>query len=316
MELIRIDSNCMDAAYRRSLCEHLERGNILLLFPTPFQPSVEDSAFLRDQKQAQNSSHKNIAYKPHLRKITGVEATTDANAEKMRAILETYSQQALQFLSDLLPDYAHHWKVDYASFRPVEEQGRRLPIRHRNDLMHLDAFPTRPTHGGRILRAFTNLHPERDRVWGTGEPFEDLAAHYAIAAGLNQVVTPFARLKRRIALSGRLFGLHVPDRSPYDEFMLRFHHYLKSNVKFQEEGQRDTAIFPPGATWISFTDQVAHRVLSGQYALEQTCIVPLHAMLLPDKAPVNVLEKLAGKRLVSQNRHSPPPSEEPTHAPA
>ena len=46
------------------------------------------------------------------------------------------------------PEYARSWRVDYASFRPVEEQGRELPLRHRNDLLHLDAFPTRPTHGG------------------------------------------------------------------------------------------------------------------------------------------------------------------------
>lgn len=316
MELIRIDSSCANAASSRSLCEHLERGDILLLTPTPYHPSEEDSDFLRSQKQSQSGSHKNIAYKPHLGKITGVDTVSDANAERMRRILETYSKQALALLSKLLPDYSRYWKVDYASYRPVEEQGRQLPISHRNDLMHLDAFPTRPTHGGRILRAFTNLHPNRDRVWGTGEPFEDLAAHYAVQAGLNRVTNPLAAVRRRAVLSGRLLGLRVPDRSPYDEFMLRFHHYLKSNETFQQEGQRDTATFPPGSTWISFTDQVAHRVLSGQYALEQTCIVPLHAMLLPEKAPVNILEKLAGKRLVTRDRHNAPPEEEPSRAPA
>src|SRR5260221_266258 len=106
------------------------------------------------------------------------------------AILAKYSKGAVASLSALFPQYASTWRVDYASFRPVEEQGRNLPLRHRNDLMHLDAFPTRPTHGGRILRLFTNLHPTRDRVWGTADSFEDLAQRYAVAAGLKGVVTP------------------------------------------------------------------------------------------------------------------------------
>src|SRR5437764_10635828 len=120
-------------------------------------------------------------------------------------------------MARLFPDYARQWKVDYASYRPVEEQGRKLPIRHRNDLMHLDAFPTRPTHGGRILRLFTNLHPTRDRVWGTSEPFEDLAQRFALAAGLKDVITPLAAARRKLSLLGRLVGIRVPDRSPYDE---------------------------------------------------------------------------------------------------
>src|SRR5579871_3430840 len=299
MEVIPIDICNEDPAYGRLLCEHLERGNILLLQPTPFIPGLEDCAFLRDQKQSQSASHKNIAYKPHLRKITGAAVADQEIAERMRKILATYSEGALAFLSHLFPDYAKLWRVDYASFRPVEEQGRNLPLKHRNDLMHLDAFPTRPTHGGRILRAFTNIHPERERVWGTADPFEELAQRYAVDAGLNQVVGFVAESRRRISLMGRLVGLRAPDRSPYDDFMLRFHHYLKSNTEFQQTGQRQTAAFPSGSTWISFTDQVAHKAISGQYALEQTCIIPYKAMFLPELAPVSVLEKIAGRSLIS-----------------
>jgi hypothetical protein len=42
---------------------------------------------------------------------------------------------------------------------------------------------------------------------------------------------------------------------------------------------------------------VPHAVLSGQYALEQTFIIPLTSLVTPDKAPLRVLEKLAGKPL-------------------
>ncbi|MCW3054396.1 MAG: 3-deoxy-D-manno-oct-2-ulosonic acid (Kdo) hydroxylase [Chthonomonadales bacterium] len=299
MELIQVDLNKNDVEYSTWLCRRLEQGNILLLPTTPFLPTEEDCAFLRSQKQTDQSSHKNIAYKPHLQKVTGADTTDAANAEKMRTILAHYSEGALSYLSQLFPAYASQWRVDYASFRPVEEQGRKLAVRHRNDLMHLDAFPTRPTHGGRILRAFTNIHPTRERVWGTADPFEDLARQYAVDAGLNKVASPMAALWRRAQLAGRLVGLRVPNRSAYDDFMLRFHHYLKTNEEFQRSGQRQTAAFPSGSTWISFTDLIAHKALSGQYAMEQTCIVPYQAMLEPELAPVSVLQRIAGRPLVS-----------------
>jgi hypothetical protein len=168
--------------------------------------------------------------------------------------------------------------------------------------MHVDAFPTRPTHGGRILRLFTNIHPTRDRVWGTADPFEKIAERHAVAAGLMEVSGWPSSLRRNIMSAANKMGFKAPDRSAYDDFMLRFHHYLKADAEFQATGQRQTATFPPGASWITFTDQVAHRALSGQYALEQTCIVPFGAMLQPEYSPVTVLERIAGTRLVVPER--------------
>lgn len=164
--------------------------------------------------------------------------------------------------------------------------------------MHIDAFPTRPTHGDRILRLFTNIHPTRDRVWGTADTFQAIAEEYAVDAGLKDVTGLAYSLRRGLMGLGRKVGLKVPDRSPYDDFMLRFHHFLKADEKFQASGQRHVATFPPGASWITFTDQVAHRALSGQYALEQTCIVPFGVMLEPEFAPVVVLERIAGTPLI------------------
>lgn len=82
--------------------------------------------------------------------------------------------------------------------------------------------------------------------------------------------------------------------------MLAFHHYLKRDAEFQETGARETFAFPPGSSWICFTDQVAHKVQSGQYALEQTCIVPPSALLHPEDAPLDVLKSLAGRPLVAR----------------
>jgi hypothetical protein len=40
-------------------------------------------------------------------------------------------------------------------------------------------------------------------------------------------------------------------------------------------------------------------VLEGQYAVEQTVIVPISAMIAPDASPLRVLEKIAARPLVS-----------------
>lgn len=293
MELINIAPHAADIAYSKGLCEHLERGDILILEPTPFKPSEDDCAFLRSQKQTGSSNHKNIAYKPHLDKTSGVEESNAADTLRLQTIMSDYSKGALEFLAALFPQYSATWKVDYASFRPVEEQGRDLPLNARNDLMHVDAFPTRPTHGGRILRAFTNIHPEKPRVWGVSDDFSILAERYAREAGLDKA-QPTGGVK---GVLNKLIG--QAERSAYDEFMLGFHTFLKANEDFQKNGVRRECPFPPGATWICFTDAIAHKASSGQFAMEQTCIIPRHAMLLPELAPVSVLEKLAGRSLAA-----------------
>jgi hypothetical protein len=297
MDVVRVDASREDPTYSRELCERLESGDVLRLANTPFQPSPDDAALLRSQKQTGKSFHKNIAYKPNRDRTTGLDGADSAVAERMNAILGAYSRGALQHLARLLRDYAGKWQVDYASFRPVEEEGRDLPLRHRNDLMHLDAFPTRPTNGGRILRMFTNLNPDRPRVWATSDSFEEIAGRYAGPAGLRRAGGSLFSAQAVFGRAARLIGLRVPDRSPYDTFMLGFHHYLKGNEEFQKTGRSHTIDFLPGESWIAFTDQVAHAVLSGQYALEQTCIVPYEAMVLPDRSPVAVLERLAGRPL-------------------
>ncbi len=87
-------------------------------------------------------------------------------------------------------------------------------------------------------------------------------------------------------------------RTPYDTFMLRFHDYLKENSAFQKGCPKIRLDFPPLATWIVFTDGVAHAAMSGQFALEQTFLIPPDALVTPDQAPYRILEKIAGRPLV------------------
>jgi len=81
--------------------------------------------------------------------------------------------------------------------------------------------------------------------------------------------------------------------------MLGFHDYLKENTEFQKNCPKTRMEFPPLSTWLVFTDGVAHAAMSGQYALEQTFLVPPQALVAPDHAPYRILENIAGRPLVS-----------------
>jgi hypothetical protein len=48
-----------------------------------------------------------------------------------------------------------------------------------------------------------------------------------------------------------------------------------------------------------FTDGVPHAVMSGQFALEQTFIVPPGALVSPEASPVRVLEAIKGMPMAS-----------------
>jgi hypothetical protein len=212
--------------------------------------------------------------------------------------MRKYSEEVTRFMKQWLPPYAAEMALDYASFRPEEEEGRDLPVHKRNDLLHCDAFPTRPMNGHRILRCFTNINPTTPRVWHTTEGFSALAEKYAATAGLAGFAAKgSARSHPLVRSIKKAFGLKAVDHSAYDRFMLRFHDYLKENSDFQQSCPKIRLEFQPGWTWVCYTDSVPHAVLSGRYALEQTFIIPLQSLVTPDTAPIRVLERLANKPL-------------------
>ncbi len=286
----------------------LERGNVLFFPATPFALPENSKEFLRNLNFAGGAMHKNVAYKPSLDRVTGVDREGD-RLRQLHEIMRSYSRTVVEFTSALLPQYAPHWKLDYASFRPVEENGRDLPLNKRNDLIHTDAFPSRPTNGDLILRVFTNIHPAKTRNWITTDPFPVVAEKYARDAGLENIArSAFSALGRARSSSARLLhsiGLPFTARSAYDQFMLQFHEYLKRNEEFQKNTAKYRFDFPAGSTWLTFTDVLPHSVLSGQHALEQTFIIARRSMQNSEHAPVSILERLCGKPLVSADQPTP-----------
>src|SRR4051794_19116234 len=135
--------------YRR-----LESGDILYFPQTPFELTTDERAFLLSQRQNE-SFHKNISYRPAEDRIKGVDPKSPAETARMHRTMRDYSTRAINFMASFLSRYALDWKIDFASFRPIEESGRKVALRSRNDLIHVDSFPSRPSHGDRLLRIFT-----------------------------------------------------------------------------------------------------------------------------------------------------------------
>ncbi len=272
------------------LCQLLEEGGVAYFPKSPFSLSEADHQFLLAQRQLETAYHKNIAYRPIANKVTGAHFEDPRDLERLRQILEGYSQQVQSFLTEHLSPYNGHWKLDYASYRPVEEKERKLRLRARNDLLHVDSFPTRPTQGNRIFRVFTNINPNQGRVWQTSDTFEALVSQF------KDAVKPFSP-KDPVSLwkaIGQILGIKKAKRPPYDCWMLDFHNFLKENTPFQETARKDRWTFAPGSAWMVYTDMVSHSVLSGQYALEQTFIVHKDGLVLPEKSPIQILKRTYG----------------------
>lgn len=284
----------------RDWCRELEGGKMLLFAGAPFDLPAADCEFLLSQKQAESRFHKNISYRPTKNILRGI-ANESPDRAKMQEVMGRYSKNVVDFVKRFLAPYAKDFQLDYASFRPLEEKSRDLALHKRNDLLHVDAFPTRPTRGARILRVFTNINPAVDRVWVTGEPFHEMAPKLAKPAGAERFANPSLseRISGTLQSAGHRLGLPLPNRSRYDRFMLHFHDWLKENSEFQSNSPKIRTDFSPGCTWLVYTDGVPHAVLSGQYVLEQTFIIPQRALVAADLSPLQVLERVCNTSMSS-----------------
>ena len=120
MDAGRFDSEASQAEYRG-----LESGDILYFPVSPPLVSDADRAFLVTQKQVDASYHKNISYRPIEDRLKGIDQDDTAQRERVHAIMRDYSRHAIAFMSTILKQYAGSWKIDFASFRPIEESGAR-----------------------------------------------------------------------------------------------------------------------------------------------------------------------------------------------
>lgn len=273
-----------------SIEHRLERGDIVTFAPCPFTlPAGDDRAFLMQQR-LHGSTHKNISYNPASGNVSGHIQHSPEQSQRLARLLQSFSHDACAWLSSCLPSYAHGWQPDRATLRSEEEATRKLRLTARNDLLHFDAFPSRPTRGHRILRLYVNINPTDDRVWATSDTFAKVLENYGDRVGSPaQRSATWARRLGQGFVS--LFQPSAPGRTEYDEFMLRLHHFLKSNDEFQERSPRHLWHFPPGAAWLLFSDAVSHAELRGQFALEHSFFVAPEALTLPEESPLYLLQR-------------------------
>jgi hypothetical protein len=239
-----------------------------------------------------DGTSKNIYLRPGSRVVGGIRCKGTEQVE-LRDMLQRYCSVASALLKALLPAYAAQMGTGYTSYRPAEVAGRVTSWQRDDTRLHVDAFPMQPVRGMQILRVFSNIHPSKPRTWRVGEALENIAARF-----VPLVRPPLPGSSLVLWLSRRVNGW----RSEYDHFMLRIHDAMKADGRYQAEGSWTEVSFPPGSTWICFTDRVPHAAMSGQFALEQTFYVPVEVMAKPQRTPLRVLERLTGRRLVGRAR--------------
>jgi hypothetical protein len=270
--------------------ERLERGEVLYFPACPFPLPEEDRRFLLSQRMG-GRAHKNIGYDPATGKVSGFSRRSPEQVHCLGDVLAAFSKTATAWLAAFLPRYAAGWQLDRVSFRPEEEATRKLRLTARNDLLHVDAFPSRPSHGARILRLFVNVNPVAPRVWITSDTFPKLLARYAARIGLP------GRARGLLGRLGRgvlgLLGLRRR-RSAYDAFMLRLHNAMKADADFQRECAKREWHFPPGSLWLALTDTASHAVLRGRYALEHSYFLSPRTLALPEESPPALLQRACG----------------------
>ncbi|TFZ08024.1 Kdo hydroxylase family protein [Ramlibacter humi] len=263
----------------------VEAGRVLYFPRLAFELGAGERQLLAPQLLAQGVRNISLDAAGQLKGAAGgPEVET-----KVKGMLRRFAQDARSLVRGLFPAYDPALRAAPTSLRPAEVATREQSVRADDRRLHVDAFPSRPNRGERILRVFTNINPDgQPRVWRVGEPFEDLARHY-----LPQLPAyrPWqAALLNRLKVTKSL-------RSEYDHLMLQLHDRMKADERYQREAPQATVQFAAGATWVCFSDHTLHAAMSGQYMLEQTFHLPVAAQYDPAASPLAILTRLAGRPL-------------------
>ncbi|MDR7376938.1 hypothetical protein J2X19_001596 [Rhodoferax ferrireducens] len=262
----------------------LEQGGVLYFPGMAFEMSAQEQRLLR--ADLRDPKARNIS-QPARGVVKGATGTPE-ELELLNAMMRRYRHQALQLVNEMFPRYSAHLRIEPTSYRPTEVASRVQSWRADDRRLHVDAFPSRPNRGERILRVFSNLNPQQPRMWRVGESFEAMAQQFL---PLIPAFRPWeARLLRSLRITKSL-------RSEYDHMMLQLHDHMKRDLRYQREAPRTVAAFAPGSTWVCFSDQTLHAVDSGQFMLEQTFFMPPQHQYRPDQSPLGILTRLKGREL-------------------
>ena len=286
VEMVEIDRRpgVAGAPRNRDAAEAMENGDVLYLPHDAFLMTNREHGFLDPaivKQPRRHSGRARIIYLPAGQRL--LKTTLEGGArDELQAMMARFSGWAQTLVAELLPDYLPGLTPGPATFRPCPRSG---PQR-----LHVDSFFFFPTEGRRVLRVLTNIDPEgRPRVWQFGEePFEQFAGRL------------LPKVRQPIPGSGWLLdklGITKGFRTPYDDLMRQMRNITKVDLDYQKNTARKVVEFPPGSTWVLFTDNVLHGALKGQYAFEHTFWLDVKAMRQPERSPLRVLERLSARPL-------------------
>ena len=275
---------CSPAIQEQALCG-LEEGGVLFFPQLRFPLGEVESHFLSPSIAGKS---KNVSFDIATGKLQG-SSVGETERAQLKAMMERYATYSNDLLRRLLPHYKAGLIQSRTSFRPIEVAERPTSWRKDDTRLHVDSFPSSPVQDKRILRIFSNVNPQgQPRRWRLGGTFESVASRY-----LSSLSDPVGGVSQLL----KLCGITKSRRSAYDHFMLQLHNRMKADQDYQLNTEQLNFELPAGSTWITYTDQVSHAAMAGQFCLEQTFYLPVTFMRDPSQAPLRVLERLMGRKL-------------------
>lgn len=264
----------------------IEAGKVLYLPRLPFSVEADKTKLFTPAVLDPGSRNISLGTDGKLKGAVGDAATL----ETLTSMVGGFRERATTLVHSLFPKYAPGLRLAPTSYRPMQVATRVQSWRADDRRMHVDAFPSRPNHGERILRVFINVNPnDEPRVWRVGEPFEDVAPRFLKKA------KPYSSWQ---AMLLHKLGVTKARRSEYDHLMLQLHDGMKSDADYQQNGPQLVKPFPSGSVWVCYSDQTPHAVMSGQYMMEQTFHLPVSYLYNPESSPLAILTALAQHALI------------------
>jgi hypothetical protein len=274
----------IDAALAARAATALEQGEVLI-FPELAFPLQDRECRLIAAGNAAGAA-KNISFNPQTATLKGT-GLAGQEGNDLIALMTRFGDFAEALVRAIAPAYGAGLTRMRTSFRPVEIAGREYSWRKDDRRRHVDAFPSSPTQGDRILRVFANVDQNgTPRIWRVGPDFEAYAREFLPRISTRQLPG--------MASLMALTGITKSRRSQYDQIMLGLHDAAKRDLAWQAASPVEEVSFLPGQVWMTYTDQLPHSVISGRNALEQTFIVACEGLQIPEYSPASILSRLCG----------------------